>query len=105
MWLECAIQLPQVSNTCTIRGVENYADAFTQAVADELVAYRAAKRWTQKKLYETTRMDKGKLIRIEKGRQSADTTSIALIAEALDFEPLELFRRASERVRKQREAH
>lgn len=98
---ECAILLPQVSNPCTIRCVENYADAFTQAVADELVAYRAAARWTQKQLYEATGIDKGKLIRIERGRQSADTHSIALIAEALGFEPRELMQRAAERVSRQ----
>lgn len=81
--------------------VRNFADAFMQAVADELVAYRNRERWTQKRLYETIGLDKGTMIRIERGRQPADSHEIALIAEALGFEPEELMRRAKERADKQ----
>lgn len=89
-----------MSKTCTILCVGNYADALTQAVADELVASRAAKRWTQRQVIDATGISKSKLIRIEAGRQPINTYDIALITDALDVEPQELMQRAEVRARK-----
>lgn len=97
--------VPLVSKMGTMANVNDYAQAFNEAVAAELVAYRAGARWTQKQLIDATGISKSKMIRIEAARIDIGSRDIALITDALGVEPHELMARATARLEKARLAN
>lgn len=73
-------------------------DKLTAAVAAELSGYLSANGMTQKQLGEATGMHEKTIGRYLRCERDIDIRVIGLFAQALDFEPTELFERAQRRL-------
>ena len=71
---------------------------WSEAVAAQVRAERAAAGLTQAQVYEPAGLPRSTYIRIEKGTRVADTTQLARILSVFDLRMSEFFRRVEGRV-------
>lgn len=70
---------------------------FSDAVAAQIRAERAAKKMTQTDLVKASGIPRTTYLRLESGERVADTTQLYRITEALGLSLSEFFRRVEER--------
>lgn len=71
---------------------------FSDAVAAQVRAERAARQMTQAGLVEASGIPRSTLVRIESGTRVADTTQLHRLTEALGLSLSEFFRRVEDRL-------
>lgn len=71
---------------------------WSDAVAAQFRAERAAKGWTQEQMSERSGIPRSTYIRMEKGARVADTTQIARVCGALGLRLSEFFQRVEQRM-------
>lgn len=70
---------------------------WSDAVAAQIRAERAAKGWTQKQMFERAGIPRSTYIRMEKGDRVADATQLARVCGALGMRLSEFWTRVEQR--------